>query len=96
MEENRMEISDRDLGKIVELPARPEWGLGIISKVQNRFAYILFSSPKEKALKKYYRPENPLRLADDQDQPELNKRARAKNKKVRRSISRKAALGPNP
>lgn len=84
-----MEINDNDLGKIVQLPARPEWGLGIISKVQNRFAFILFRDAGERTAKKYFRSENPLNLAEDQDQPDLNKRARSKNKKVRPGFSRK-------
>ena len=84
-----MEINDNDLGKIVQLPARPEWGMGIINKVQNRFAYILFRDSKEKTPKKYFRSENPLDLAADQDQPDLTKRARAKNKKIRPAFSRK-------
>lgn len=82
-----MQINDVDLGKIVQLPVRPEWGLGIISKIESRFAYILFRSTEEKTAKKYFRSENPLTLAKDQDQLDLNKRARAKNKKVRPSFS---------
>jgi hypothetical protein len=85
-----MQINDSDLGKIVQLPARPEWGLGIITKVQNRFAYIIFRDTPERAAKKYFRAENPLNLAKDQDQPDLNKRARSKNNKVRPGFSRKA------
>ena len=89
-----MQINENDLGKIVQLPVRPEWGLGIISKVQNRFAYILFQSAEDKLAKKYYRVENPLKMAKDQNQPDLNKRARAKNKKVRpviiRAVEKKA------
>ncbi len=84
-----MEINDNDLGKIVQLPVRPEWGLGIISKVENRFAYILFRDAGERTAKKYFRSENPLSLAADQDQPDLNKRARSKNKKVKQGFSRK-------
>lgn len=86
-----MEINDNDLGKIVQLPSRPEWGLGIVSKVQHRFAYVLFRDTEIKAPKKFFRFENPLGLAADQDQPDLNKRARAKNKKVRPSFSRRPA-----
>ena len=85
-----MEINENDLGKIVQLAARPEWGLGIISKVQHRFAFILFRDTDVKAPKKFFRAENPLNLAADQDQPDLNKRARAKNKKVRPSFSRRS------
>jgi hypothetical protein len=78
-----MEISETDLGKIVQLPVKPEWGLGIISKVENRFAFIIFRDAEEKAAKKYFRIENPLLLSPDQEQPDLTKRARAKNKKVK-------------
>jgi hypothetical protein len=83
-----MEINEIDLGKIVQLPVKPEWGLGIISKVENRFAFILFRSTEEKIAKKYYRVENPLKLAADQVQPDLTKRARAKNKKVKALVVR--------
>jgi len=83
-----MEINEVDLGKIVNLSVRPEWGLGIITKVENRFAYILFRDTKEKTAKKYLRFANILTLAKEQDQPDLNKRARAKNKKVKPTFSR--------
>jgi len=83
-----MQINDVDLGKIVQLPIKPEWGLGIISKVENRFAFILFRDSEEKAAKKYSRAENPLQLAENQEQPDLNKRARAKNKKVKVLIAK--------
>ncbi len=43
-----MEINEVDLGKIVQLPVKPEWGLGIISKVENRFAFIIFRSTEER------------------------------------------------
>ena len=43
-----MQINEKDLGKIVQLPVRPEWGPGIISKIENRFASILFRSAEEK------------------------------------------------
>jgi hypothetical protein len=78
-----MQINESDLGKIVQLTIKPEWGLGIISKVENRFAFIIFRSSEDKTAKKYYRVENPLSLATDQMQPDLTKRARAKNKKVK-------------
>ena len=88
-----MQIDDNDLGKIVQLPVRPEWGMGIISKVQNRFAYILFQGTDEKTAKKYFRFDNPLKMAKDQNHPVLNKRARAKNKKVRALIVRPVEVG---
>ncbi len=78
-----MQISEKDLGKIVRLPVRPEWGFGIISKVENRFAFILFQTAEDKTPKKYYLAENPLQLAPDQNQPDLTKRARVKNKKIK-------------
>ena len=90
MEEVPMEINENDLGKIVQLSLKPEWGLGIIHKVQNRFAYVLFRDSKEKTPKKYSRAANPLNFAEDQDQPDLTKRARAKNKNIRPVFSRKA------
>lgn len=85
-----MEINDNDLGKIVQLAPKPEWGLGIINKIQNRFAYVLFRDSKERAPKKFSRSVNPLNFAEDQDQPDLTKMARAKNKKIRPVFSRKA------
>ena len=78
-----MDIKDADLGKIVQLPARPEWGLGIISKIEIRFAFILFRDAEDKTPKKYYKAENPLVLSKEQNQPDLIKRARVKNKKIK-------------
>ncbi len=89
-----MQINENDLGKIVQLPARPQWGFGIISKVENRFAHIIFRSTEEKAAKKYSRSENPLNLAAEQDQPDLHKRARAKNKKIKPTFTRAKAEEP--
>jgi hypothetical protein len=87
-----VQINEKDLGKIVQLPVRPEWGPGIISKIENRFAFILFRSAEEKTAKKYYLAENPLKLATDQDQPDLTKRARVKNKKIKvKAVTSKAA-----
>jgi len=77
-----MLINENDLGKIVQLPARPEWGLGVISKVQNRLTYIQFQGTEDKAAKKYFRTENPLKLAANQDRSAF-KRARVLKKKVR-------------
>jgi hypothetical protein len=81
-----MEIREMDLGKIVQLPVKPEWGLGIVAKVEHRFAFIIFSGAQEKAAKKYFRIENPLTLAANQDMPELTRRARIKNKKIKPSL----------
>ena len=85
-----MQINETDLGKIVHLPIKPDWGLGIICKVENRFAFILFRDAEDRDPKKYYRVENPLQLAADQQQPDLAKRARAKNKKVKAVVTRPA------
>ena len=78
-----MEIEEKDLGKIVQLPVRPEWGPGIIAKIENRFAFIFFREVREKTGKKYSRAGNPLVLAKDQDQPDLVLKARSKNKKIK-------------
>ncbi len=85
-----MQINESDLGKIVQLPIKPEWGLGIISKVENRFAFIIFRGTEEKTAKTYYRVENPLELAADQEQPDLTKRAYAKNKKIKMKLAARA------
>jgi hypothetical protein len=77
-----MEISLKDLGKIVELPARKEWGSGIICKTDNRFAYIIFST-EEGPAKKFFLFENPLKLAANQNEPALVKKGRAKNRKIK-------------
>lgn len=61
-----MEIKEKDLGKVVQLPVRPEWGPGIITKIENRFAHIRFKDAEEKTAKKYLRAGNPLILAKDQ------------------------------
>jgi hypothetical protein len=82
-----LQISEKDLGKIVLLPVRPEWGPGIISKIENRFAFILFRSAEDKTPKKYYLAENPLKLSPDQDQADLTKRARVKNKKIKVKVA---------
>jgi hypothetical protein len=78
-----MEIQEKDLGKIVELKVKPEWGPGIITKLENRFVYILFKDIKEKTAKRFFLSENPLKLADNQDEPGLTKRARVKNRKIK-------------
>jgi hypothetical protein len=78
-----LQISEKDLGKIVQLPVRPKWGLGIISKIESRFAFIMFETAEDKIPKKYYLAENQLKLATDQNRPLLTKRARVKNKKIK-------------
>jgi len=85
-----MQINEVDLGKIVQLPAKPEWGLGIVTKLENRFAFIIFRDAQEKAAKKYFRIENPLTLAENQDQPDLVQRARIKNKKIKFAFPKSA------
>lgn len=87
-----MHINEVDLGKIVQLPAKPEWGLGIITKLENRFAFIIFRDTQEKAPKKYFRVENPLTLAENQDQPDLVQRARVKNKKIKSAFPKSAKV----
>lgn len=87
-----MEIQLKDLGKIVELPVKPDWGPGIISKIENRFALIIFRDTKEKAAKKYLLAENPLKWAANQDDPALTKRARAKNKKIKAPVTARPPL----
>jgi hypothetical protein len=78
-----MEISKKDLGKFVELPAKPEWGLGVIGKMDLRFAYIFFENSGDDLNKKYYLEENPLKLSANQSAPALVKRARVKNRKIK-------------
>jgi hypothetical protein len=83
-----MQIQEKDLGKIVELPVKPEWGPGIIAQVDLRFAFIFFKGVPEKIGKKYSRETNPLVLFKDQDQPDLVKRARVKNKKIKAPVAK--------
>ena len=78
-----MEINSKDLGKIVDLSLKPDWGPGIISKMDLRFAYIIFQNAEDGLAKKYFLTENPLRLSANQDEPALVKRARAKNRKIK-------------
>ncbi len=84
-----MEIKTEDIGKIVELPARKEWGPGIICKTDIRFVYILFDT-EDSTPKKFFLSDNPLKLSANQDQPALVKRGRVKNRKI------KAAAKPKP
>jgi hypothetical protein len=77
-----MEISQKDLGKIVHLPARKEWGSGIICKMDMRCVYVLFDTAEGPA-KKFFMTNNPLKLAANQDQPHLVKRGRMKNRKIK-------------
>lgn len=78
-----MEITPKDVKKFVELPAKPEWGQGIIGKVDLRFAYVYFDKSNDNLNKKYYLKDNPLRLASNQSNPDLAKRARLKNQKMK-------------
>lgn len=82
-----MEIQEKDLGKIVELKVKPEWGPGIIAKLENRFVLVLFKDAKEKTAKKFFLSDNPLKLAANQDEPGLTKRARVKNKKIKLKLT---------
>jgi hypothetical protein len=81
-----MEITKKDVGKFVELPAKPEWGLGVIGKMDLRFAYILFDKSGDELNKKYYLNDNPLKLAASQSEPALAKRARVKNRKIKPEV----------
>jgi hypothetical protein len=78
-----MEISKKDVGKIVELPSKPEWGFGVIGKIDLRFAYVFFDKSGDDLNKKYYLGENPLKIASSQSEPALVKRARVKNRKIK-------------
>jgi len=77
-----MEIIEKDLGKIVELPARKEWGPGIIFKMDRRFAHIIFNTEDGPA-KKFLLNENQLKLAANQHEPGLVKKGRIKNRKIK-------------
>lgn len=77
-----MDITMKDVGKIVELPIRKEWGSGIIYKTDVRCAYIIFSAGEEPA-KKFFLKENPLKLAANQNEPGLVKKGRVKNRKIK-------------
>jgi hypothetical protein len=81
-----MEISKKDLGKFVELPAKPEWGVGVIGKMDLRFAYIYFDKSGDNLNKKYYLSDNPLKLSSSQSEPALVKRARVKNRKIKPEV----------
>jgi hypothetical protein len=80
-----MEINTKDVGKIVQLEARKEWGSGIIYKTDLRFAYIIFAT-EDGSPKKFFLGENPLKLAANQDEPGLVKKGRAKNKKIKPKV----------
>jgi len=77
-----MDITLKDLGKIVELPARKEWGSGIICKMDLRCAFIIFDTEDGPA-KRFFLDNNPLKLAANQDEPGLVKRGRMKNRKIK-------------
>ena len=81
-----MDIKKRDLGKIVEMPVRPEWGAGIIGKMDLRFAYVIFQNADDGTPKKFFLTENPLVVSGNQDQPALVKQARAKNRKIKPKV----------
>jgi hypothetical protein len=78
-----MEIKSKHLGKIVDLSLKPEWGPGIISKMDLRFAYIIFKNVEDSVPKRYFMDQNPLELSANQDEPGLVKRARVKNRKIK-------------
>jgi hypothetical protein len=78
-----VDIQEKNLGNIVELTLKPEWGPGIITLIDRRFAFIFFKEVPEKTPKKYSRDNNPLKMSENQDQPDLVRRARLKNKKIK-------------
>jgi hypothetical protein len=78
-----MEISKKHVGTIVELPSKPDWGFGVIGKIDLRFAYVFFEKSGDDLNKKYYLDENPLKVASSQSEPALVKRARIKNRKIK-------------
>jgi len=78
-----MKIEKSDLGKIVELPIKPEWGPGIISKVENRFAFIKFRNAEDRTAKRYFLRENPLEWSANQDRSSVHKRSGGRTKKAK-------------
>ncbi|HVM31644.1 MAG TPA: hypothetical protein VMU88_00780 [bacterium] len=90
-----MRIKSKHLGKIVDLSLKPEWGPGIISKMDLRFAYIIFKNAEDPAPKRYFLDPNPLTLSANQEEPDLVKRARVKNRKIKAAPSTPALI-PNP
>jgi hypothetical protein len=81
-----MKITEQDLGRLVSLPVKTDWGPGIILKVGNGFAQIQFRNCPDPGLKKYRCDENPLLLSAMQTDPKLNfldLSAPGKKKKIR-------------
>jgi hypothetical protein len=78
-----MNITTKDLGKIVDLSLKPDWGPGIITEISPRFAFIIFQKADGIQPKRYSLVDNPLTLATQQDEPDLVKRARRKNRKIK-------------
>jgi len=67
-----MEIRPNDVGKLVELPFKADWGPGKIMKVENGYAYIHFRDDGDRMAKKYHTGENPLKWAPNQSDPALD------------------------
>ena len=67
-----MKITEQDLGKLVELPVKPDWGPGIILSIDNGHAQIHFRDCPDQGPKKYRVDENPLVLAAVQTDPRLD------------------------
>jgi hypothetical protein len=61
-----MDINANDIGKLVELPLKPEWGPGKIHKIEKGYAYIYFKNSEDHQLKQYSMSANPLLLAPNQ------------------------------
>lgn len=66
-----MNITPDMVGKIVELPAKPEWGPGKITAIEGRRALVRFLKDSE-PLRKITLEENPLVLSSNQTVPELD------------------------
>ena len=66
-------------------PPGKEWGPGIICKMDARFAYIIFNA-EEGPPKKFFLTENLFKLAANQNEPDLVKKGRAKNKKIKPKV----------
>jgi hypothetical protein len=67
-----MEITARDLGKLVELPIKPSWGPGKIMKIDSGHVHIRFRDCGDKMARKYHRDVNPLQWAGVQTDPKLD------------------------
>jgi len=48
-----MHINSKDIGKLVELPIKPDWGPGKIMKLEEGHAYIRFRDCGDTMARKY-------------------------------------------